>query len=1061
MTEPTSPSSSLPSDQLKVHVGPEPAGASSSATDSVEGDAPAVVAVIVATNPGEEFDVTLASLAAQDYDNLSVLVVDAADGEPIADQVAAVLPDAYIHRVTGSPGFAAAANQAMTLISGAAFLLFCHDDVALDARCTTTLVEELYRSNAGIVSPKVVQWDDRRRLQQIGRTSDRFGVQVELVELDEFDQEQYDSVRDVFVAPSGVQLIRADLFKALGGFDPVIHSHGEDLDLCWRAHLAGARVLAVPGARARHRNEHPEFGSTDERRRLVSRHRLRTLLVVSSRGSLLRYAPIALLLLVVEALYCLVSGRRRQASAALGAMSWNASRLDEIRDRRKSVAKLRKVSDREIHALQIGGSARVSSFFQRQFGARQDRISSLVGSVRDSLVNEDSKVERDGIVIAAALGALLLFGSRNLVANGLVPVGQVPLIPSASSLLSEWAGGWRSSGLGGPGNAPTAFALFGLLRIVFFWAPSVFDWLIIAGPLAFGAIGMWRLLQPFNSMRASSLAMVAYTLNPIVVVSMSTGRWDSLVVFGATPSILASILRIQGIAPYGAQSGPAGSGVVLRDLPSRLLRLGLLLALVSSVVPAIIPLTLVMIGSIIVGSLLVARPAGLLRLGLAGVSGVVVPTVLHIPWSIDVAQQFSWAWLVGQPSPLDQFDSLADLLRFAPDGAPSVLTLGLLVAAGVSLVVARGRRFDVAVAAWTLALGSWMLLWAARRDLLSFDLAAPETMLMPAAAGLALAVGVGGRAVEIDLRTHRYGWRQFGVIGGIVGLGAFSLLGLSSSVDGRWDLPTHDYGSFTNQLALETEGPTRVLWLADSSVAPLDVHLTNAGTSFAVTNGAQPSLVNRLLPEGYGQTAAVGERLDLAARGETVRLGRLLGMYGIDYIVVLDRLAPPPFEGPIVHPDEVPATGLVLALESQLDLERKLGIPDLVVYRNTSSAGPVVSLDELGMVGQGFSDQLRTDLTTGERLDAESEPSGSWTASNPSSEGVWIAVDGKGWTSNDAAARVSQTPNGQLFIESTSGAPLSQIDVRYADSGYRLIGLAGQAALILVALAIAQTRREA
>jgi hypothetical protein len=37
--------------------------------------------------------------------------------------------------------------------------------------------------------------------------------------------------------------VRADLFSALGGFDAGIDYLGEDLDLCWRAHLAGARVL--------------------------------------------------------------------------------------------------------------------------------------------------------------------------------------------------------------------------------------------------------------------------------------------------------------------------------------------------------------------------------------------------------------------------------------------------------------------------------------------------------------------------------------------------------------------------------------------------------------------------------------------------------------------------------------------------------------------------------------------------------------------------------------------------------------------------------------------------
>ena len=72
------------------------------------------------------------------------------------------------------------------------------------------------------------------------------------MERGELDQEQHDAVRDVFALPSACMLVRADLFRALGGFDPSISFYGDDVDLCWRAHLSGARVVVVPAARARH-----------------------------------------------------------------------------------------------------------------------------------------------------------------------------------------------------------------------------------------------------------------------------------------------------------------------------------------------------------------------------------------------------------------------------------------------------------------------------------------------------------------------------------------------------------------------------------------------------------------------------------------------------------------------------------------------------------------------------------------------------------------------------------------------------------------------------------------
>ena len=43
------------------------------------------------------------------------------------------------------------------MVEGAAFFLLCHDDVALDPDAVHKLVEESFRSNAGVVSPEVRQ----------------------------------------------------------------------------------------------------------------------------------------------------------------------------------------------------------------------------------------------------------------------------------------------------------------------------------------------------------------------------------------------------------------------------------------------------------------------------------------------------------------------------------------------------------------------------------------------------------------------------------------------------------------------------------------------------------------------------------------------------------------------------------------------------------------------------------------------------------------------------------------------------------------------------------------
>ena len=141
------------------------------------------------------------------------------------------------------------------MVDGAAYFLLCHDDVALFPDAVHLMVEEAFRSNAGIVSPKVVSWDDPERLIHVGMTVDKGGSVVDRVQPYEIDHGQHDAVRDVFVAPGGITLVRADLFEELGGFDPAIVAMGEDLDLCWRAQVVGARIIVAPDARVRHLEE--------------------------------------------------------------------------------------------------------------------------------------------------------------------------------------------------------------------------------------------------------------------------------------------------------------------------------------------------------------------------------------------------------------------------------------------------------------------------------------------------------------------------------------------------------------------------------------------------------------------------------------------------------------------------------------------------------------------------------------------------------------------------------------------------------------------------------------
>ena len=298
----------------------------------------------------------------QDYPNLETLFVlaggtDDADGDPVADRILARLPNAFIRDLGANPGFGPAANAVLDVVEGDnGFFCICHDDVALDHDAIRLLIEELYRSNAGIIGPKLVSWDAPNVLQDVGLDVDAYGQAASRVEPGEYDQEQHDAVTDVFAVPSACLLTRADLFRSLGGFDPAMSFHGEDVDLCWRAHISGARVMVAPSARVRHRHEletrRPDLGHAT----LRARHRMRSTLTLTSGSRL----PVRLLELIgvtlVEFVLGVFTGRVREGWASLRALVGAIPRFPTLLARRGAIAKIRRVGDSEIRELQSHGS---------------------------------------------------------------------------------------------------------------------------------------------------------------------------------------------------------------------------------------------------------------------------------------------------------------------------------------------------------------------------------------------------------------------------------------------------------------------------------------------------------------------------------------------------------------------------------------------------------------------------------------------------------------------------------------------------------------------------------
>lgn len=537
---------------------------------------PAVVAVVVTCDAGPWLEEALQALGRQDYPNLSVLVIDAASEIDPTPRIAATLPSAYVRRLEENRGFAAAANDVIGVVEGASHYVFLHDDAAPDPDAIRLLVEEAFRSNAGVVAPKLVEWSDPVRLLGVGASADKAGV-VRPYGRHELDQEQHDAVRDVFVVPGACTLVRADLFESLGGFDAGLPMFGEDLDLCWRAQVVGARVVVAPSARVRHREatvagERPLVlgdadGDLGERvARLELRHRLRAVLKSYGALHLVRVLPQLITLMVAEGVLALLGGRRRLAGAVIDAWRWNLGRWSELRGARKRAKGQRALKDAEVRRLQTRGSVRLSAALQGGLAA-EERTLGVGAAGREFAGSMTAAGLRQTLVVWAVLAAVLVFGSRGLLTGRFPAIGQfLPFPDSPFTLLREFVSGWRSSGLGGEAPAPPAFGILGVAGVLLAGAMGVLQRVAILGMLPVALVGMHRLTGPLGSWRVRLAGVVLYAAIPLPYDALARGRWSGLIAYAAAPWILARLLRATGLEPFGA---PAADEAVVPRIPSR------------------------------------------------------------------------------------------------------------------------------------------------------------------------------------------------------------------------------------------------------------------------------------------------------------------------------------------------------------------------------------------------------------------------------------------------------------------------------------------------------------
>jgi GT2 family glycosyltransferase len=877
---------------------------------------PSVLVVLVVSNGAPWLRESLRSLAGQTHPRLGVVAVDGGSTDGSREILQHALGPQRLIALPEDRGLSGALRAALDLpvAKAADYVLVLHDDAALASDAVTRMVEaaEGLRGveRVGIVGPKVVDWDDPAVLREVGRSTDRFGHPHAPLQDGELDQGQYDRILEVLYVSSCAMLISREAWQRTGPFDERFGGHHDDLDFCWRARLAGFRVLMTPLAQARHRGEDGERVAAHERGPQYHAERVAVASMLKNYGvlSLLWLLPFHLVIEAGRLAYLAVARRLEEAYELLAAWAWNLGHLPSTVRRRVRAQSVRRVPDRLIRRFMESELFRPPRWFVEAERILEEQIELEEETDRPPVrARFASLAGEHPVLVAWTLGlAIMALAYRFLVGPEDLQGGALAAFPlEPTGFFRELVSGFRTTVLGGSHAASPALGALGALSAVSFASTGVAQKLLLAClPPVAGLVLYRSMLRQTGQRVAAVVAAGAYALSALVFWAFSEGRIEVLVALSVLPAVADQL-----DAAFGRGSPRSPFRFVVG--------MGAALAIGVAFFPGI----LLPVGALAALQFVTGRSRGR---GLAlAATATAVAAILVAPVVPEIATSpgAELSSFVGEPS----FPLLA---RLAPGAGPGTWPVAWFLPAAALLAfslvgpVYRPRAWRATLA----AISGMFLAWASAAGYVPAPISNAPAYLALAAVAEAAVVAYGLASIGSGIEREAFGYRQVaaGVValllaGGLVGQTFQAALGNwtigPNALPSAWPLVSNEPGDF------------RILWLGGRSGDPFPapggdpsgvVEAGPATVRFAVTDrdGITALDIGRR-EEGAGYDYLRRTLTELLA-GQTSHGGALLSPLGIRFIVAGQGDLP---------------VAAAARLDAQLDLNRTPA-GGLVIYDN-------------------------------------------------------------------------------------------------------------------------------
>jgi len=315
----------------------------------------------------------LLSLERSTERDFDVVLVDNGSKDGSVAAAKRTFPMVRVVRSETNLGFAGGCNLGIRS-STHPYAVLLNDDTEVHPGWFGPLIRRM-ESDASIaaVQPKLLSLQDPGRFDYGGAAGgemDVFGypfARGRLFETTEFDIGQYDEPADVFWATGAAVLFRRSALDWVGLLDEAFFAHMEEIDLDFRLHWAGYRIVSEPKSVVYHRTG-GTLGQASYRKMVLNhRNSLLTLAKNHTPSALSWLLPMRVMLEALTFGAALLTGDWKRAAAVPAGLAGALGCWRTVVTGRKHVASIRIRSEADILRKMYRGSAALAYY---AFGIR-------------------------------------------------------------------------------------------------------------------------------------------------------------------------------------------------------------------------------------------------------------------------------------------------------------------------------------------------------------------------------------------------------------------------------------------------------------------------------------------------------------------------------------------------------------------------------------------------------------------------------------------------------------------------------------------------------------------